>query len=107
MYKLKKFKGNVFIVTIVADANDAQYVTTIEHYDEEEFLEIEPYLKDLMINGSVRGSLREWASQSDASEWIEIPWDGWDGYCHSLESISIEYIDENSISYSVEIDLED
>lgn len=89
---------NQFKVTIVADANDGDYITTINTYTKEWFEEdIVEGLIDLQENFSGDNELQEYDN-----DWIDIPHDGQEG-CHSLESIDIEYIDENGEVWDVEL----
>lgn len=88
-----------FIVTIVGDSNDGDYVTVTEHYDKEGFEEVLPALIDLQENYSDNHRLEDYPNDMDLS----IPYNGWDGYCHSLEELRIEYVDADGKIFDVEI----
>lgn len=90
---------NKFKVTIVADSNDADYITEIDYYTQEQF---DKYIIDGLIH------LRENASEShqladyDNEYDLDIPYNGWDGYCHTLIELTVEYIDESGKVWDVE-----
>lgn len=91
-YTLVPKKGeslNTFIVTIVADSNDADYITETMYFDKEGFEEILPELANLRDNYGKNHQLEKYPNPMD----LDIPFNGWDGYCHSLESLDVEYID--------------
>jgi hypothetical protein len=101
-YTLEKHKQedlNKFIVTIVADSNDADYVTTIEKYTKEIFdREVINDLMDIKNNYSGHHQLKNYEGDCD---YISVPFDGYDGHCHTLESIDIKYIDANGETWNV------
>lgn len=89
---------NQFKVTIVADSNDGDYITTINTYPKDEFEDnIIDALKDLQDNFSGGGDLHEYDD-----DWIDIPHDGQEG-CHSLESIDVEYLDDDGVAWEVKL----
>lgn len=94
---------NTFIVKIVGDSNDADYVTETMYLDKEDFEKIIPALIDLNNNYSRSHQLEDYPNPMG----LEIPYNGWDGYCHTLESLDIEYIDENGKVFDVELCDED
>jgi hypothetical protein len=101
-YKLiKKKEVNKFIVTIVADSNDADYITTINKYDEVIFCK---YVIDELIHLEKYSGRHELESYEDngISEYLNIPFNGYDGYCHTLESVKVEFIDHNGHIYDVQ-----
>ena len=79
-----------FRVTIVADSNDADYITTISYYSKEAF---EGYILNgltvLRLNHTGSHKLKDFNNHFD----LDIPHDGYDDYCHTLEELSVEYID--------------
>lgn len=89
---------NKFIVTIKADSNDGDYITTDESYDKDSFDEYAvDALIDLKENYSGCHQLEGYPNEGDLS----IPFNGYDGYCHSLESLDVKYIDENGQMWKV------
>lgn len=105
-YKLvpkRKDYFNMFKVTIVGDSNDADYITETRWYSKSVFeSQIINGLNDLMKNASGSYELRDY--QDDYG--LALPYSDWD-ICHSLESVSVEYVDEEGVSWDVEIEYED
>lgn len=94
-------KRNVFIVTIKADHNDADYITTIESYSKDDFDEyVADALIDLINNYSGDYDLEHYFNEFD----LDIP-RGDEERCHTLESVNVEYIDENGITWDVKLNL--
>lgn len=93
-----------FRVIIVADSNDGDYMTETDYFSPEDF---DRYavdaLLDLSRNYSEDYKLKDYPNDSD----LCIPYNGFDGYCHTLESLTIEYIDHNGKVWSVELNEED
>ena len=100
MYKLIKIKPNekIFKITIKADENDGDYRTETTELNEEGFLKVIPYLKDLSENHSGDYEFESW----DSDDMLNVPY-GCDISCHTLEELNIICIDENGIVYSVVI----
>ncbi|MBE7896091.1 hypothetical protein G7L40_20675 [Paenibacillus polymyxa] len=91
---------NNFVVTIVADSNDADYITETAKYNAEEFnTEVINELIELKNNYSGYHQL----SDCPLGEYITIPFNGCDGYCHSLESLQIKYVDGAGFTWDVEL----
>lgn len=97
-YELVEKQGSElgkFKVTIKADSNDADYVTTICTYDKDKFekhvvpelIELKKYKADYKLPDFEAG-------------WLDIPYGEYD-CCHTLESVSVEYIDENGKLWTV------
>lgn len=90
---------NKFKVTIVADSNDADYITETDYYSKGSF---EEYILDGLIelknSYSGRHQLKDYPNEYD----LTIPHNGWDGFCHTLEELIVEYIDANGKVWSVE-----
>jgi hypothetical protein len=85
-----------FKVTIKADSNDADYITTINTYDKEKFEKhVVGELIDLMTN--YRGDYKLPKFQGG---WLDIP-HGEDGCCHTLEKVTVEYIDDSGKLWNV------
>lgn len=105
-YKLapkRKDYFNMFKVTIVGDSNDADYITTTRWYSKSIFeSQIINGLNDLNKKASDSYELREYENEYG----LELPHSDWD-ICHSLESVSVEYVDEEGVSWDVEIEYED
>lgn len=89
---------DVFKVTITADMNDGDYLTKIETYSKKEFeRNVLDELIDLNENYSADYKLPDFQEV-----YTNIPWDSQSGEpCHTLESIEIEYIDENGKVFEV------
>jgi hypothetical protein len=89
---------NKFKVTIVADSNDGDYITTNATYTKEDF---EEYVIDGLID--LKGHSGHYQLQTYSNEYdLEIPFNGWDGFCHSLKEVIVEYTDENGEVFTVE-----
>lgn len=87
---------NKFTVTIIADSNDADYITTINTYSKDVFEDhVANGLTELLQNYSDRHKLEEYEGDFD-----DIPY-GEYGRCHTLESIDIKYVDENGLTFNV------
>ncbi|PFT50844.1 MULTISPECIES: hypothetical protein [Bacillus cereus group] len=77
-----------FKVTIVADSNDADYITTINTYTKSEFEDgIIDELIDLQENHSGHYELEKFHYDH-----LQIPYGDMD-ICHTLSSIDVEYTD--------------
>jgi hypothetical protein len=91
--ELDKYK-----VTIEADSNDADYITTINYYTPKWFNDyVIDGLIDLKQNASGDYQLENYGNPYD----LDIPYNGYDGYCHSLESVRVEYIDKEGKLWTV------
>ena len=89
---------NKFIVTIKADSNDADYLTETETYTKRDFEQ--NCIDDLIeLNNKYGGSYELENYQGR----LVIPSTEM-GYCHSLEDIKVEYVDENGHYWDVKID---
>ncbi|MGG3045706.1 hypothetical protein ABEO76_21505 [Bacillus anthracis] len=85
-----------FKVTIVADSNDADYITTINTYSKETFdKHIVDELIDLQNNYGESHQLRNFEEG-----WLDIPCGDIDR-CHSLKSVNVEHIDDKGIAWDV------
>ena len=104
-YALLKRSGNSlerFKVTIVGDSNDGDYITKIETYSKKHFEKyILPGLNHLENFGS--GHLLE---SYDNIYDLRLPYSDY-GRCHSLESVTVEYTDENQVIWDVDINYTD
>lgn len=115
-------KRSEYVVEIVADSNDGDYITTKQSYDEKTFKQIivheieyvmknhkKPYeLKEYYFDDFYKKYLeRENYSEKDVEEEyideLSIPFDGYDGNCHSLTQITIWYIDSDGITWEVNL----
>jgi hypothetical protein len=97
---VKKSERELFIVTIVADSNDGDYITTINSYSRDVFDEyVVDGLIDLKEKADGQHKLESYKNEFD----LDIPYNGYDGYCHTLEELVVEYIDENSVLLDVEL----
>lgn len=87
-----------FVVTIIGDSNDADYVTETMHFNEEDFEEILPELANIRNNYGKNHQLEDYPNPMD----LYVPFNGNDGYCHSLEKLTVEYIDHKGKIWDVE-----
>jgi hypothetical protein len=88
----------MFKVIIKADSNDADYVTTINTYPKDKFEKhIVPEIIDLMTNYRADYKLPDFEAH-----WLDIPYGEYD-CCHSLEKITVEYIDHDGRLWNVRI----
>ena len=101
-YKLVQKTGEevgMFKITIVADSGDGDYVTDTDLFPKKEF---EEYglegLRDLRSKASLRHQLRDY----DNTYELPIPFNFRDGSCHTLESVTVEYLDEDGRVWTVE-----
>lgn len=86
---------NTVKVTIVADSNDADYITEITTYSKEEFDE---WVIDELIE------LKKYSGSHELPKFpgdLDIPYNGFDGRCHSLEYVEVEYTDKNGQVWDV------
>lgn len=96
--EIQPTKINQFEVIIVGDMNDGDYVTTREFFSEDEFnSNVIDELIELLSNYSDDYKLR-----SFTAEYIRIPFDGQE-HCHSLESVEVNYYDNNGSVRPVKI----
>ena len=100
-YTLEKIlpKEKYYEVYMKADANDADYVTTEEYFSQDEFDSIVDELKNLISNYGGSHKLSEYPNDCD----FDIPFNGWDGYCHTLEYIDITMYDTDGYTYEVHL----
>lgn len=88
--EIQPTKINQFEVIIVGDMNDGDYVTTREFFSEEDFdKHVVEELIELLSKYSNEYKLRDFCA-----ECIRIPFDGQE-HCHSLESVEVNYYDNN------------
>lgn len=96
-----------FEVIIVADSNDADYVTTRETFSLEMFEE--EIVDELIVLQRDFGGPNElkkmWSEDSDT--YLDIPMDSQDEYCHSLEELEITMYDTRGFSFAVKLNLEE
>lgn len=98
VHELPMTERERFVVSLKADSNDADYITTIESYTVNDFENnIVDELIDLKKNHSGEHEL-----ESYWSDWLNIP-HGEHDICHTLVEIDIKFIDENAVMWEVEI----
>jgi len=95
-------KEKLFTVSIVADSNDGNYVSTTETYTESEFNKI---VDELILLNKCYGECYELEEFYNTCYNIDMPF-GEGGRCHTLSYIEIDCIDENGIYYDVELNLD-
>lgn len=104
-YKLvekRKDDYETFKVTIVADSNDADYITETKRYTKNEFEgRILSGLNHLKQTANEDHQLEDYQNPFNLS----LPFSDW-GPCHTLESISVEFLDATGKSWDVEIEYE-
>lgn len=88
-----------FKVTIVADSNDGDYMTEVTYYSKEVF---EEYVIDGLIDLKNNYSGEHELSKCPNEYELDIPYNGWDGYCHTLKELIVEYIDKNGKVWDVQ-----
>ena len=102
-YHLVEKKGTdleSFEVTIIADSNDADYITNIDTYSKEEFEKrILPGLNHLHNFGTGRKKLEDYHNGFELS----IPYTDWYP-CHTLESVTVEFTDKNQKIWQVDLE---
>lgn len=104
-YQLVKRTGRDlerFKVTIVGDSNDADYVTSIETYSKETF---EKYVLPGLNHLHNFGSWNDFENYDNLYD-LSLPYSD-NGRCHSLESVKVEYTDENQVIWDVDINYTD
>lgn len=96
----KPSKRNVFIVIIKADSNDGDYVTNTDKFNKEDF---EEYGLDALVDLKENyGGLHELSDYHNDYD-LSIPYNGYDGFCHTLTELKIQYIDEDGVTWDVYI----
>jgi len=89
-----------FTVTLVADSNDGDYVTTITDYAKRTFdTFVIDDLVDLINNHSGEYQLEDFEGKHER---LDIPY-GDNGSCHTLVSFSVSFLDEDGFTWDVEI----
>lgn len=87
-----------FKVTIKADSNDGDYVTTINYYSQ---LTFESHIIDGLIELKYEydgdHQLEDYTNNYD----LDIPYNGWDGNCHTLEELNVEFTDDDGKVWDV------
>ena len=96
--KIQPTRTQCFEVIIKGDMNDGDYVTTREFYSEEKFDKhiIEELIELLSKHDG------SYQLQSFNANYIYIPFDGQE-HCHSLESVEVNYYDNNGSVRPVKI----
>ncbi|MCY9737524.1 hypothetical protein M5X17_27865 [Paenibacillus alvei] len=95
---VKTPKRNIFVVTIVADSNDADYITTSVEFSKEAF---DDFVADDLIymlkNFKGRLKLNNYDGDYDYIPHSEY------GICHTLKSVDITHIDNNGETWDVKL----
>lgn len=100
-YKLNQVKTekDYFEVIIKADSNDGDYVTESCTFTKEEF-------DDFIIKGLIE--LKDFSGNHQLENFPDthsldmIPYNGYDGWCHSIESVSVKLYKTDSTIWDVE-----
>lgn len=102
---LEESEKNKFVVTITADLNDADFLTSTASYSKENFYyRGAGVLADLLINYNERYDLLKLDDGDYAG--MGLPFNTVDGNkCHSLESIKVIFIDEQGKIRNVNFNL--
>lgn len=90
-YALKEMKASgkeVFIIKLIGDYNDGDYITTENEVGREQFEGIVDELINLKKNFMGRGELREYYDEHD----LNIPQTDWGENCHTLVTLKITHI---------------
>jgi len=101
LVKRELVKEKTFRVIIVADSNDADYITEDTTYTEQEFNDSVNILIDLIKNHSGRHEFENFRNETEEG-YIEVPYCEY-GSCHTLKSIEITCEDVDGIIYNVEL----
>lgn len=93
-----------FIVTVKADSNDGDYMTERTAYTPDQFERRIPYLIDLIDNYSGSHKLETYRNEGE----LDLPYNEYGDYgmCHTLEEVTIEYVDNDGITWDVELNRE-
>lgn len=91
-------KKDQFIMTIKADSNDADYVTETTTFSKAEFEEYLDEIKNLRDNFGGNHQLENYENPGD----FNIPHDGYDGFCHSIEKLTVTYTDKDGKTWDVQ-----
>lgn len=92
---------NKFTVTIIADSNDGDYITTINTYSKVFFEET--ILRDLVE------LLEDFSGDHEldtyGGDFEDLPYNPNDEYgqCHTLESIDVKYVDYDGFTWNVDL----
>ena len=100
-YKMtKKECEGLFRVTMTADLNDADYMTDVTEYTEDEFEGVLDELIEINELVGVDNAIYDYETSYE----VNIPFEGQSGQsCHTLESLKIEYISSDGVIYDVEL----
>jgi hypothetical protein len=88
---------NSFKITIIADSNDGDYITETTLLSQSDFEEVLDEVINLRDNYGGRHQLEKYPNKMD----LDIPHNGWDGYCHTIEELIVEFIDEDGKVWDV------
>lgn len=97
----KKIYTNIFIVTVVGDSNDADYITEVTKFKKENF--DDEVIEEIKMLREIAGQAHGLEESDIEDTYVNLPYSDY-GLCHSLEEIKIEFIDENSVIYDVEVE---
>lgn len=88
-----------FKVTIVGDGGDANYMTNSELFTKEDMENfVIKGLRHLREKGSGHYQLKKYDNEYE----LPIPFTPQDSYCHTLESVTVEYLDEKGQVWTIE-----
>lgn len=85
----KKVTGKeVFIVKMVGDCNDGDYITTEQEMSREQFESVVDELINIQNNFMSDWALKEYDNERD----LDIPMTEWSENCHTLEKLEVTHI---------------
>lgn len=88
-----------FKVTIIGDGGDANYITESELFSREEMEDfVIEGLRHLREKGTGHHQLKGYHNEFE----LPIPFTPQDRYCHTLENVIVEYLDENGQVWTIE-----
>lgn len=97
----KESEKDVFIIKVVADSNDGDYITDFTIVKKDDF--DEKFIEEIKILEKIEGISYALENLDEVYDYyINLPY-GENGVCHTLSEITVEYIDSNSVIYNVEV----
>jgi len=98
----KESEKGVFIIKVVGDSNDADYITEFTIVNKEDF--DEKFIEEIKILDKIEGVSYALENLDEVYDYyINLPY-GENGVCHTLSEITVEYIDSKSVIYNVEVE---
>lgn len=92
-----------FFVTVVADSNDGDYITTINTYTK-------AFFEETILNDIIE-LLERFSGDHElevyGGDFEDLPYNPNDEYgqCHTLKSIDVKYVDKDGFTWNVDLSL--